>query len=332
MNSVKIHIAKAENLIISEDMNGKQFEKIYPFSNENIAKCLSNFNLKEKDCLTVLGSGDQALDMFYHNAKTIDAFDINPLTKYYFYLKKAALMSRISYQEYLRFFCYEFYPKHYTENQEAFNEKTFNKLVPYLKDDNYTFWSSLFDTFNFNPLKIRKSNGLFTSDELPHQVLSQTTTYLNEENYYKLGEKASNININFLNSNIKNLEQNLTQQYDFIYLSNIIQYTNTLYENNILLPVSQNRINELESYKNIVENLATHLKENGQMVAGYLYEPDRNSSFRGKAIFDTQLRTSIFSEYTPLYFPSINVINFIAKYGFNSKSCKDSCLIYQKKK
>ena len=333
MNLVKIHIAQAENIIMNADIDGKQFEKIYPFSNENIAACLPNFNLKEKDCLTVLGSGDQAMDMAYYDAKTLHTFDINPLTEYYFYLKKAALMSNISYREYLKFFCYEDYPNYHDGNLEAFNEKTFNKIVPYLKDDYYIFWSTLFDLFDFYPLEIRKSNGLFTSDELSHQVLSQTITYLKEENYYKLKEKAANINITFSNANIKNIEQNITKKYDFIYLSNIIQYTNTIYEKDIFIPMNESRKKELEAYKNTVENLGNHLKDNGQIVAGYLYEPNENYSANGRqAIYDKDLRTSVFKEYAYLDFPSINTINFMTKYGFNPDSYKDTCLIYQKKK
>lgn len=326
MDLVKTHIAQAENLIMSKNKMGKQFEKIYPFSNENIAACLPHFNLQGKDCLTVLGSGDQALDFAYHGAKTIDTFDINPLTKYYFYLKKAALMSNISYQEYINFFCFKEYLQYLDKNWNAFNEETFNKLVPYLKDDNYIFWFTLFDTFDFNPVEIRESNGLFTSDEFSHQVLSQSIAYLNEKNYYKLKEKASSININFLNSNIKDLEPKITKKYDFIYLSNIIQYTDTMYEKNILIAVSENRRNGLESYKNTIKKLEKNLKENGQIIAGYLYTPDiRDGS---ESIYDGELRKQIFNEYTYLYFPSITTILMNAD---SSHKYRDACLIYTKK-
>lgn len=66
-NQVKINIEKAEQLLLGA--NKTKFDMIYPFSNENLTACLANFNFHDKDCLTVLGSGDQALEMAYRGGK-----------------------------------------------------------------------------------------------------------------------------------------------------------------------------------------------------------------------------------------------------------------------
>lgn len=237
-------------------------------------------------------------------------------------------MANISYQEYLEFFCYEEY--YYEHNFAAFNKKTFNKLVPYLKDDSYIFWTSLFS--NFSPLKIRKSNKLFTRDELPCQALKQSITYLNEENYPKLKEKASTINIKFINSDITNLESTLTEDFDFIYLSNIIQYVESIYRDDADLTVGQSKRNKLQNYKNMTENLAKKLKEDGQMVVGYFYEPNCIRKNITNIIYDVEARKAIFddSAYSYHYFPSINTIDFKSLYGFCPDPSEDACLVYQK--
>lgn len=67
MNQVKTNIEKAKQLILGSTK--EQFDMIYPFSNENLAACLDIFNLQDKDCLTVLGSGDQALEMAYRGGR-----------------------------------------------------------------------------------------------------------------------------------------------------------------------------------------------------------------------------------------------------------------------
>ena len=38
-----------------------RFDRVYPFATENVGACLSSYDFNNKDCLTVLGSGVQAL-------------------------------------------------------------------------------------------------------------------------------------------------------------------------------------------------------------------------------------------------------------------------------
>lgn len=240
-------------------------------------------------------------------------------------------MSSMSLQEYLSFFCYEDYPNHCLQNQTAFNEKLFDKLIPFLNGDGNTFWTTLFN--DFSPLEIRRSKKLFTQDELSYEVLKQTITYLNEENYQKLKEKAPDINITFINTDIINLENSLTNNYDFIYLSNIIQYAEKMYKKDNKLTAYQNNINKLRKYKLTTESLAKKLTEEGQMVVGYLYEPNRCTLIDTSSIvFDNEARNSVFNDntYSYYHFQSVNRTNLITKYGFSLDLEEDACLIYQK--
>lgn len=55
-------INKCESYYIEEDKKLKGFSKLYPFTTENIAGYIDNFNLKNKSLLTVGSSGDQVIN------------------------------------------------------------------------------------------------------------------------------------------------------------------------------------------------------------------------------------------------------------------------------
>lgn len=70
---------------------GKEYRdcrRIYPKTNEDLDALFKNFTVKDKDVFSVLGSSDQVLSSFYLGAKSVDSFDINKLTIYYYYLRK----------------------------------------------------------------------------------------------------------------------------------------------------------------------------------------------------------------------------------------------------
>lgn len=64
------------------------FGRIYPFTTENIAGYINLFNLDNKSLLTVGSSGDQVINASLFNCQDQTVIDINPFTRYYFYLKK----------------------------------------------------------------------------------------------------------------------------------------------------------------------------------------------------------------------------------------------------
>ena len=64
------------------------FRRIYVSSNEQLDAVFRGFDFKDKDVLSVLGSSDHVFSEYYLGAKSVTAFDINELTKYYYYLRK----------------------------------------------------------------------------------------------------------------------------------------------------------------------------------------------------------------------------------------------------
>lgn len=60
---------------------------VYLNSNEQLDSVFTDFDFRDKNIFSVLGSGDQAFHLINRGARRVDLFDINVLTKYYFYLR-----------------------------------------------------------------------------------------------------------------------------------------------------------------------------------------------------------------------------------------------------
>ena len=102
----------------------QEFAEIYPFTTENISGYINKFNLNNKSLLTLGSSSDQAINAIMHDCKDISILDICPFTKFYFYLKKAAILS-LNYDEFLSFFCYRTFYPHLKDNNKVFNKEIF---------------------------------------------------------------------------------------------------------------------------------------------------------------------------------------------------------------
>ena len=87
MKSVENDALKTINLSEAAKYFFSKYAPVYPYTNENLDKLYSNFDLYGKDVLTVAASGDQALYAYNQGARNVDLFDINCLTKYYYYLR-----------------------------------------------------------------------------------------------------------------------------------------------------------------------------------------------------------------------------------------------------
>ena len=73
--------------VISQGKLLDNYDKIYYQTTEDLTK-LKDLDLEGKDVLTVLGASDQLITSRYLGAKSTETFDFNPLTKYYYYLRK----------------------------------------------------------------------------------------------------------------------------------------------------------------------------------------------------------------------------------------------------
>lgn len=87
MESIENDVLETINLSEASKYSFSKYAPVYPYTNEYLDKLYSNFDLYGKNVLTVAASGDQALYAYNQGARNVDLFDINCLTKYYYYLR-----------------------------------------------------------------------------------------------------------------------------------------------------------------------------------------------------------------------------------------------------
>lgn len=244
MTTLEEDIKKAKEIITGSRQNFRKFNTntfIYKFTNESIDRYQKYLFNRDK-ILSVTASGDQILNSILFGSKEIDSFDISRFPKYYFELKKAAILS-FSRDEFLDFFVGEHFAlsngfishkrtiesKKIKEYYSAFNQK--------MKDNDKYFWDEIFRTFDIN--QVFKSP-LFNPDDLYFQHLNP---YLYDGYYESLQKVITDVEVHHYVGNIKELSQILNTKYDFVHLSNIINYT------------------DLKEYREILNHLS--LSENG---------------------------------------------------------------------
>ena len=226
-------------------------QKIYPFTTENISGYIDKFNLKDKSLLTVGSSGDQVINAILKGCKDITLLDINPYTKFYYYLKVASIMT-LNLDEFMLFLRYKDYPNIFEDNKNVFNIELWNKVKIVLRlidYETYLFWDELFQTIN--PEKIRKR--LFSLDEYNSKLILNCNPYLKSKDLYEeTRNKVKNIHPTFINSNIFNVD--LKRKYDNIWLSNI-----------------GTSITKEEMIVKMTDNLVKFLNKEGLLLISYLY-------------------------------------------------------------
>ena len=290
-----------------DDEARKGFANLYHFTTENIYGYINKFDLNNKSLLTVGSSGDQVINASLFNCKNITVVDICPYTKFYFYLKKASILT-LEYEEFLEFFCYSNYSKVNDGNKGIFNKEKFIKIrniLRLLDYEPYLFWDDLFQ--EFNSVQIR--TGVFSEDYDYVNVLKKVNPYMyNEEYFKKTKEMIKNINPKFITDDICKIK--LFEEFDNIWLSNIGTYYS------------------IEELKEIVESLSLYLKENGQMLMCYLYETKEDTPYQEEwpDVYNLKKTIPLFKEYITEFY-TFEGINGISN---NDDDIKDSVLIYKK--
>lgn len=288
------------------------FDRIWPFTTINMKQELAPFDLENKKCITIQGSSDHIFELFLKHPSQIIGIDTNPLTEYLYYLKNAAFAVLETREDFLKFFRWHDYPKFCKNNHQVFDKDIFQEIEKYLIGDAKIFWQELFDCHS--SIEIRKN--LFNEyDETNDRALYQALNYLSEENYQYIRENRNKINFAFKNIDIRNLNEELTENCDFIILSNIILYAHYMYKEN-----------HLEEFKSLIELLSQRVNNGGNIVVGYLYDIENENDARD--IYSRKIRDSIFyePEYRYFYFQKMHDLHCDRKTNNH-----DACLVYTKK-
>lgn len=200
-----------------------RYQKFYYCTNENISEYLNlaNFNGKS-DALSVMGSGDHIFNLITMGITNIDTFDTNELTEYYVLGLRRAMILKYDYEEF-RYLTISLLRSNQVKTEEI--NEIINGLLPYMDIKYRIFWKSIID-FNY---KIQREYGtninLFSLISAKNLVVPEFNNYLNNKtNYNLLRERIKQANISFKCVNAVNLAEEYDGKYDFILLSNIIDY------------------------------------------------------------------------------------------------------------
>lgn len=281
------------------------FNRIYPFSTENLTGFFNDNLVKDKKILVTGSSCDQVLSAQLFDAKEITHFDINPFVEFMYNLKISAVKELEAY-EFLDYFYYNF------ENTDSFRYKTYEKIRKSLSGNSLDFWDTLYS--NSSPLKIRRRLFILNNEEELNKY-KYILPYMFPDNYRKLKEKEL-IPVEFINSDILRLPQNLKNKYDMIYFSNILGREEMIdfYDNDYF-----------ENVYKFINGILEHTEEEGKILLNYFYDLVQND-FNNK-------NNKMLYLYVTSTIEMFNCRNNIDFHEISSidEGMKDTILIYTKK-
>ena len=202
----------------------EKYSVIYHHSNEKLKDVFSKIDVRNKDVLTILGSGDQAFYLYDNGARSVDMFDRNKLAIYYYYLRTWVIIY------------YDlFYPG-------KLNKKYIKTLLGYVKPRTKEEKSAL---------RFWKMYTKIFTDEDTEILFSFSNDYgMNDlDDVSEIRKRIDNGIVSFHNVDIsKSIDIN--KKYDIIFTSNVADYI--LQEENQLKLYRDNLNNLLKNDGSII--------------------------------------------------------------------------------
>ena len=292
------------------------FSKIYNMTTENLLEFVNSVDCCDKDVLTVVGSGDQAMNVILNGARNITCFDINPVAYCQLKLKKEAIKA-LSFDEFCRFF----YIKNSNEDDYTFFDKRiFDKFADKLDSDTYQVFNYAYDYSKGNTKFIARDIYFYFNYAL--DTMKNMSNYLNPKSYDKLADilNSDDVNINFIETDFKDLKKKIgNNKYDLMIFSNISDYIHLMYDND-----------PIEGFHDDIMSLTDNLNLLGIMQVGYIYSSAffTQNSIGAKLIDDfgnKKRREKVFT--TDMFYEKM--VNAYDNY-FNTDA--DKIIIYKKLK
>lgn len=215
---------------------------IYKFSNEEISS-YQNYQKNKKKMLSITASGDQILNSILAGSINIKSCDISRFPKYFFELKRAAILN-LTKDEFINFFINE------SDYDQILNDDIYDGFRNDLDQDDRKFWDSLFQFFEGGQIY---DSFLFSHEIVTLSSAIERNVYLQDSNYNKLQNVITKANVSHYVGDIKDIIQSDHDSYDLVNLSSIIYYG----------------FNGFDDYKNLIENI--NLNEDGVTLT-YLYQ------------------------------------------------------------
>lgn len=198
-------------LLINKEFNNSNYHYIYFSSNEELKKLFSSFDLKNKDVLSVVGSGDQAFYFLDSGVSSIDLYDTNKLSIYYFYLRKWII------ELFDTFYLKLPFPKDYLNF-------LLDNVIPCTEDEKKAllYWKRCVNEFGTENI-----SSIFYSASYWNAITDVS----------RIRERLINNSFDFYNCDISsNIE--ISRKYDIVFVSNIIDHISgvekiTMYRDNL---------------------------------------------------------------------------------------------------
>ena len=190
-----------------------KLEKVYSFSNENLASYDNIYNFNDAKVLTVIGSGDQYLMSVLNGARDVEVFDTNACSYHYLILKIIAI-KYLSYEDFYTFLV--------TKTKQV---ETYQKLRDFLPSGTKVF-------FDKQIRNTKGISGIYLNSLLytgPKSLEDDSVIpYFNEVDYEFLKELLKEIgNIpKFYQINFMDLANKNKNNYDIVLLSNLYSHLN----------------------------------------------------------------------------------------------------------
>lgn len=201
-------------------MNGRRFpnyNRVYYHSNENLKELFSFIDVKDKDVLSVLASGDQVFHFYANGAKKVETFDVNRLTFYYYYIRLWTLK-----------YIGEYYPEHKFSINFLRNLLGKVKIRSEEEKEAFDYWCKYIDLFNDK-----------LSGKLFYRGILEDINRIDDLSIIR--DKINNEFV-FHEMNLGDKNLPVKKKYDMLYVSNISDY----------IP---HNISSFELYRNNLNNL-----------------------------------------------------------------------------
>lgn len=212
INQVDLDIKKAIEIILNKkesnsSLDFKDYGKINFATNEQLKELFKNLDLSKcNKALSVLASGDQPLNMICKGVLNLDTFDINRLVEYSAIGLKMTAMRIFNYDEFVSFI----------NKIHDIDSVSIIKYIISCSDIKYKrFWDEI--------LYVTKYAGVSPLVISEIDITKANLYCANEELYKKTRANLEEASINFLNIDVAEIPNKLSS-YNFIYLSNILDY------------------------------------------------------------------------------------------------------------
>ena len=237
---------------------------IYLYGTEAIGEYYKHLKLKGKSVLTINGSGDQVLNAYYFGAKKVVGFDIVKNTKYMLDLKMAAIKN-LSYNEFLDFFGNK-------KEIGDFDYETYSSLEKYLYEDTNEFFDKLFEQYNYDGKKLLESDNFRKRKEFYEKINEINPFLADKKSYEKMQRIISKVDLEFVESDIMDINKKVKGSFDIINLSNVLNYISKDF-------VKREVDNPLELiYQSAILSLKKKLKKNGKIIFYRFYRAPKDMS------------------------------------------------------